>query len=374
MRISALCFSVLSVLASAWACGGDGGSKVDAGGSDGDADSDADSDGDGDTDTETESDSWGESVPCPGEPQEGEVCVPGGKYVMGCVPGDTECEDSEKPLVTVTLSPFYIEIEEADCVDTIEFLNTLHEGFLRSENYVIAETGGDYPEYVWVISTGGASGHTPIRLNEQDEYEWIGYPDDPGEPYCRQNRTVDGVCGGFSPLGARLFCEWKGKQLPSEAQWEAAARGQTLNEYPCGSDLTPCWNSQACDCCMSGGACAWEKCMECCIPFHSDEMAGDCDSPFGVIGMYGNAAEWVADGIEGDHSWCEDGCTDPAPAPGEKKALKGGSIKDEITYTRISARKELWNELLGNNSARSKTGVRCVRPAEEPDAGPDGGG
>ena len=46
------------------------------------------------------------------EVREGEVCIPGGNYLMGCVPGDTECADNEKPLVMPTLSPFFVDVKE----------------------------------------------------------------------------------------------------------------------------------------------------------------------------------------------------------------------------------------------------------------------
>jgi hypothetical protein len=79
--------------------------------------------------------------------------------------------------------------------------------------------------------------------------------------------------------------------------------------------------------------------------------------------------------LDEDHSWCADGCVDPEPRPGERKVLKGGGLAFGGEFTRISARKEFWNEGSGYNSAFGYTGVRCVRPATEdlPDAGPDSG-
>ena len=126
-------------------CSGGGGAEPDAS-TDADADTDADSDSDTETDTETGPDlSWdgGPEIPCEGEPEEGEVCIPGGTYLMGCMPYDTNCEDNEQPMVEVTLSPFYIEQYETSNGDVIEFLNSL--------------TGEDYYKYEFMVCMGGAA-------------------------------------------------------------------------------------------------------------------------------------------------------------------------------------------------------------------------
>ena len=119
MKIRLLVLFCLIVLQSV-ACGGNNGGDADGstgGASDGDTDADADGDtdadsdtdadtdtdgdsdgGDVDTDTDTDSDSdtdtWGEEIPCGGQQRHDEYCVPGGTYVMGCVPGDAQCEDN----------------------------------------------------------------------------------------------------------------------------------------------------------------------------------------------------------------------------------------------------------------------------------------
>lgn len=332
-------------------CSGNGGTKSDS------KDTGADADSDSDTDTDTID--WGETVPCPVAPGFKEVCVPGGKYLMGCVPGDTECEENETPLVEVTLSPFFLDAEEANCVDTIAFLNTLREGFIRKDDFVSTGT-----EWIWMAY------ETAIRLDENEDYSWVDVPvpgtdDDPQElcPY----RKVGDVCGGFSWLGARLFCEWKGKQLPTEAQWEAGARGQSLNKYPC-PETPLCWYDWI-DCCSQGNsACYFDTCGECRTPFGAETLV--CDKPFGAVGLAGNAGEWVADGLDADHSWCAQGCTDPAPRPGVKKVVKGGNLCWSMSNARISARQTSWDDY--GNTGRPFLGTRCVRPAEmDTDTGTD---
>ena len=68
---------------------------------------------DGDTDTGLDTDTTydgGATTPCEGDPPAGGmVCVPGGRYLMGCMPYDTQCEDSEKPMAIVIHSIAYAE-------------------------------------------------------------------------------------------------------------------------------------------------------------------------------------------------------------------------------------------------------------------------
>jgi hypothetical protein len=102
-------------------------------------------------------------------------------------------------------------------------------------------------------------------------------------------------------------------------------------------------------------------------------------SQFGVEAMYGNALEFVLDKWDegDDHSWCADGCVDPAPQEGEWYIQKGGAVWTFGEWTRISAR-----VLTGLGEMRA-SGARCVRPAPPddldggvdagPDSGPDGG-
>ncbi len=333
-----------------------------------DTDTDTDSDVDTDSDTATETDTWqgiewGEQIPCEDEPGPDEICVPGGKYVLGCVPGDVECEDDEKPLVEVQLSPFLMDKKEATHEEIIPFLNTLHEGYIRMGGLIM--TDEPEPKRIWATYYLGA----PITLIDDDYYSWIGPENTPyQDSYC-WTRSLDSAAGGMGWLGAKLYCEWKGMQLPTEAQWEASARGQTFNEYPCGSDLPICWYGYH-DSCYSDDPCydaAWFE--DCCLPVN---VPNTCESPFGILDHMGNAHEWVLDWMydDDDHSAIVNGTVDPMPTSGERPILKGGAVGSDYTTTRISSR-----YLLNDDSGNMNTGVRCVRPDTpvNPEGGPDGG-
>ena len=367
--------TVLFVIAvCAWSCS----SCSDGDNSKPDASPDTDSDTDSDVDTDTGEPDWGDTTTCANAPGEDEVCIPGGKYLMGCVPGDTECEDNEKPLVLVELSPFFIEKYEAQLAEVIEFLNYVKD----LPGYQLYPCGIRTPEHdmLWVLDYDPLQtyeGICPIQQNSSGDYEFNPDVEDDGiEGSCWQQGGIEAVAGGFSWLGAKMFCEWKGMQLPTEAQWEAAARGQTMNEIPCGTDPPECWYGYY-DC---HGVCSTlfdPEAGRCCYPFTPEKAGELCLSPFGVNGMYGNAYEWTADHHDDNHAWAS-GLLDPQQTnatanPYGSHIAKGGCVDGPSSSVRISARS-------GSNSISdtgfSTVGVRCVRldePAVLPDAGVDGG-
>ena len=289
---------------------------------------------------------------------------------MGCVPGDVECTDEEKPLVEVTLSPFFVDVHEVTYDQLIPWLNTLYDGYVRAGGMIMTPL----PDEKWIWANRGS----PVISDPVgSDFKWYEsgdpLPDDVEEEWFCWMRDPDMAANGLGWWGAKLYCESLGKSLPTEAQWEAAARGQTLNEYPCGSDLEPCWYGPY-DC-MLGGDCAWEQCFDPCgIPFtgHYDEGMG-CWSPYGVADMIGNASEWVLDWMDDgdDHSACAPSCSDPMPTEGAKPILKGGGVVTGSEDIRISARYRL-----NGDSGNQGTGFRCVRKDEPytlPDSGTDGG-
>ena len=338
-----------------------------------DASTDTDSDSDTDTETDTGEPDWGDTIPCSGEKAADEICVPGGKYLLGCVPGDNECEDYEKPLVLVNLSPFFIEKYEAQFGEVIDFLNDVKDddGILQYDNG-ITWTDGTENHRIWSLTYNDMY---PVQKNSSGEYEFNwDVTDNTIEGSCPLQGGINGVASGFSWLGAKMYCEWKGMTLPSEAQWEAAARGHTLNKYPCGTDITDCFYGYY-DCC--NGECTNCDCLSCCYPFSPAKAGGACPSPLGVNGMYGNAYEWVADIYDEGHAWA-DGLVDPVQSDETANecgshVAKGGCVASLRTQVRISSR-GYWS-YISDVGGQYET-ARCVRLDEAPavpDAGVDAG-
>jgi formylglycine-generating enzyme required for sulfatase activity/pimeloyl-ACP methyl ester carboxylesterase len=202
------------------------------------------------------------------------VYVPAGTFEMGNLLGDDQFGPH-----TVTLDGFWI--------DQTEVTNTQYAAFLNDRGNQME--GG----MTWL----------EVEQVENAQIEYIGGIFKP-EKGKAEHPVVE-----VSWYGAAAFCEWVGGRLPTEAEWEYAARGPENNIYPWGNDAPTCDLSQF------GG------CGDYSIPAGS--LSSNGDSWIGAKDMAGNVWEWTAD-FYGEYPLSAQ--TNPAgPMSGERKVTRGGS-------------------------------------------------
>jgi formylglycine-generating enzyme required for sulfatase activity len=226
------------------------------------------------------------------------VWVPSGTFKMGCVPSDKRCENHEKPQHEVTISkPFWIGRNEVT-VDAYR-------------RFVDADKSRRMPR--GPIGDGKWEKHTghPIHSVKWSE--------------------------------ANEYCGWIGGRLPTEAEWEYAARAGVADE------VVPLNDENSRDKANFAGQSGNDRYDQDTAPVRSFDA-----NPWGLYDMFGNLWEWVADWYSPTY-YASSPKTDPqGPETGKERVARGGSwYSDARQHLRISYRQAYGKE--GNI-----VGFRCV--------------
>ncbi len=275
------------------------------------------------------------------------ISLPGGTFLMG-TDDSTFPADGEGPVRPVTLSPFGM--------GRVPVTNEMFAAFVRVTGYrTDAETF--HSSFVF-------RGHLPPE--QQDEHQTVvgaswwccvagacwHAPEGPGSS---TSGRADHPVVHVSWNDAIAFCRWFGGRLPTEAEWEYAARGGLEQRlYPWGDELEP-GGQHLCN--------VWQGSF----PTHdkaADGYAGTCPveafpaNGFGLHSMTGNTWEWCADWFGTDRSSLLDHRDPRGPCIGTSRVLKGGSFLCHASYCnryRVAAR----SSNTGQSSA-SNIGFRCA--------------
>ena len=219
------------------------------------------------------------------------ILIPAGEFIMGSPEG--EGLDSEHPQHTVFLDAFHI--------DKHEVTNAQYKQFMDATRHKA-------PEY-W----------------DNEKYN------QPEQP------VVD-----VDWHDAVAYCKWAGKRLPTEAEWEKAARGTDGRKYPWGNE----WDSSKCTSGMGGDGYDYTA------PVGSFPAGA---SPYGVMDMAGNVWEWCADWYNKNYYSQSPQQNPKVPDSGSRRVLRGGGWPDGFASILRCALRYFYVP----SRARSPIGFRC---------------
>ena len=242
------------------------------------------------------------------------VEIPGGWFLMGTNRVDddpyglhTQFDDTELPQRRVWIDRFAIDRDEVSIAEYLTFLGHTHR-----------QPPDELQRLIWHI----------ITVHFMPDPVIASWP----VLYVSWSEAVD-------------FCATQGKRLPTEAEWEKAARGTEGNLFPWGNA------SPAPGLAVFGQYHVHE------IPLVAAVNSGEeGQSPFGVRHMAGNVAEWVQDWLGFDYYSIMPERNPKGPTTGRYKSVRGGSWKSHPNLLRTPSRNG------ANPDQRSATvGFRCAQ-------------
>lgn len=243
----------------------------------------------------------------------------------------------------------------------------------------------DFPMGTLDEFEGGQPDEEPFHRVTLDAY-WIDQTEVTRDMYarcaqagnCPQPPPAAGADGdhpvtGIPWDGARLYCTWAGRRLPTEAEWERAARGEDGRRYPWG------WIGAA----ESGRGVNLNYCDSNCPFQYADETVDDGyartapvgsfpqgASPAGALDMAGNVWEWTADWYAADY-YEESPEENPlGPARGRWRAIRGGSWVESAYEGIVLSSRASNRAYLDPSRGQPDLGFRCALDAAKGEEGP----
>ncbi len=230
------------------------------------------------------------------------VHIPTGSFSMGGREEDSP--DNERPSHLVQISSYYIDTYPVTNQDYREFVNcTGHTTPIHWQR-------GTYPT--------GLARHPVVNVSFHD---------------------------------AREYAEWMGGRLPTEAEWEMAARGDDERLYPWGNRF------------VDGERCNSNNMVGTTLPVDEFPLGR---SPFGVWDMSGNVYEWCSDYFEENYYSFSPAVNPKGPEGGQERVLRGGFFAETRPNVRTTHRNSS-----PDSTTRENTGFRLAMSDQDDMSGRD---
>lgn len=214
------------------------------------------------------------------------MCVPAGEFTMGADDSDPDARPHEKPAHKVKLDAFWIDLTE---VPNVAFAECVAAGACS-------------PRPTRRGTTGVAS---LKHMNYYYDAEFANYP-----------------VLTYQVEDAEAYCKWAGRRLPTEAEWEKAARGTDGRTFPWGD----------------GKECTHASFYGCTEDMTAVDSFAAGVSPYGAYNMAGNVWEWVSDLYSPDYYSSSPSDNPTGPATGEGNVRRGGGWRSLTRDLRVTAR------------------------------------
>ena len=286
----------------------------------------------------------------PSSARAGMVLLEGGEFLMGNDGPSAYPGDGEGPPRRIRLEPFRMDrhaLSNAEFAAFVEDTEHVTEAERFGWSFVFAGLlPDDFPP------TRGAA-HAPW-WRQVEGADWRRPEGPPSNLDGRKDHPVLHV----SWNDAQAYCEWAGKRLPSEAEWEYAARGGLEGKvFPWGDEREPGGEHR-----MNVWQGAFPRENTC-----ADGFYGTCPvdafpaNGYGLHNMTGNVWEWCADWYSPDFHTRDRRANPQGPRRGTNRSTRGGSYLCHHSYCRryrVAARNALEPE-----STTGNTGFRCAGDA-----------